>query len=159
MMMSAWRLLAQPGEVAYATPSKSIFANLPNIPDCVKTAVEHGDPSQGPSVLLLKFEPGCTIPGHWHTAAETLILVKGAGTMQMEDGKPVSAGPGDFVYLPAKHVHQFRSNTAVLLYDLPDGPFDIHYVDPSGKEISFGDAIRQVMKVKPAAGPTTSVPQ
>jgi quercetin dioxygenase-like cupin family protein len=144
--------------MAYATPSKSKFVNMPNLPDCMKVAVQRGDPSKGPSVLLLKFEPGCTIPWHWHTAGETLIIVRGTGTMQMKDGQPTPAGVGDFVYLPGKMVHTFRSNTAVLLYDLPDGAFDIHYVDKSGNEIPFGDAIKQVVKVKPASGPTTSVP-
>ena len=145
--------------MAYATPSKSKFVAMPNIPDCVKIAVERGDPSKGPSVLLLKFQPGCTIPWHWHTAGETLILVNGSAKMQMKDGQPMSAKQGDFVYLPGKNVHQFTSTTSVLLYDLPDGAFDIHYVDKSGNEIPYGDAIKQVVKVKPASGPTTSVPQ
>ena len=112
--------------MAYGTPSKSKFVNMPNLPDCMKVAVERGDPSKGASVLLLKFEPGCTIPWHWHTAGETLIIVKGTGKMQMKDGQPMDAGVGDFVYLPGKNVHTFRSSSAVLLYDLPDGAFDIH---------------------------------
>ena len=152
-------LMSQDNAMAYGTPSKSKFANLPNIPDCVKIAVERGDPSKGPSVLLLKFEPGCTIPWHWHTAGETLIIVRGTGKMQMKDGQPMPAGAGDFVFLPGKNVHTFSSTSAVLLYDLPDGAFDIHYVDKSGNEIPFGDAIKQVVKVKPASGRTTSVPQ
>jgi quercetin dioxygenase-like cupin family protein len=145
--------------MAYGTPSKSKFVSMPNLPDCMKVAVERGDPSKGPSVLLLKFQPGCTIPWHWHTAGETLIIVSGSGKMQMKDGQPMPAKQGDFVYLPGKNVHQFSSTTMVLLYDLPDGAFDIHYVDKSGKEIPYGDAIKQIVKVKPAAGPTTSVPQ
>lgn len=152
-------LVAQDNGMAFASPAKSKFMKMPNLPECVQVAVERGDPSKGPSVLLLKLEPGCTIPWHWHTAAENLIIVKGTGTMQMKDGQPAAAGVGDFVYLPGKMVHTFRSKTAVLLYDLPDGAFDIHYVDKAGNEIPFGDAIKQVMKVKPAAGQTTSVPQ
>lgn len=145
--------------MSFATPSKSKFMKMPNLPDCMQVAVERGDPSKGPSVLLLKLEPGCTIPWHWHTAAENLIIVKGTGSMQMKDGQPSPAGVGDFVYLPGKMVHTFRSKTAVLLYDLPDGAFDIHYVDKAGNEIPFGDAIKQIMKVKPASGQTTSIPQ
>lgn len=144
--------------MAYGTPSKSNFVNMPNIPDCVKIAVERGDPSKGASVLLLKFQPGCRIPWHWHTAGESLILVSGTGTMQMKDGQPMPAKQGDYVYLPGKNIHQFTANTAVLLYDLPDGAFDIHYVDKAGSEIPFSDAVKQVVKVKPAAGPTTNLP-
>jgi quercetin dioxygenase-like cupin family protein len=159
LVCASWLLAQSDNAMAYGTPAKSKFAKMPNIPDCVKIAVERGDPSKGPSVLLLKFEPGCTIPLHWHTAGETLIIVKGTGKMQMKDGQPMPAGAGDFVYLPGKNVHTFRSTSAVLLYDLPDGAFDIHYVDKSGNEIPFGDAIKQVVKVKPASGPTTSIPQ
>jgi quercetin dioxygenase-like cupin family protein len=158
-LLSTTLLLAQDNAMAYGTPAKSKFVNMPNLPECVKVAVERGDPSKGPSVLLLKFEPGCTIPWHWHTAGETLIIVRGTGKMQMKDGQPMPAGAGDFVFLPGKNVHTFRSSSAVLLYDLPDGAFDIHYVDKSGNEISFGDAIKQVVKVRPASGPTTSIPQ
>lgn len=160
LIVSASCLLAQSDNgMAYATPSKSKFMNMPNLPDCVKVAVERGDPAKGPSVLLLKFQAGCTIPWHWHTAGESLIIVSGNGTMQMKDGQPMPARPGDYVYLPGKNVHTFSSSSAVLLYDMPDGPFDIHYVDKAGSEIPFSDAIKKVIKIKPAAAPTTSVPQ
>jgi quercetin dioxygenase-like cupin family protein len=145
--------------MAYGTPSKSKFVNMPNLSDCMKVAVERGDPTKGPSVLLLKFRAGCNIPWHWHTAGETLIIVSGNGTMQMKDGQPMPAKQGDFVYLPGKNIHTFTANSAVLLYDLPDGAFDIHYVDKAGNEISFSDALKQGIKVKPAAGPTTTVPR
>jgi len=145
--------------MAYGSPSRSKFVNMPNLPGCMKVAVERGDPATGPSVLLLKFQPGCTIPWHWHTAGETLIIVGGSGTMQMKDGQPMPANRGDFVYLPPKNLHTFTANTAVLLYDLPDGAFDIHYVDKAGNEITFSDALKQGIKVKPQAAPTTTLPR
>jgi quercetin dioxygenase-like cupin family protein len=164
-LLTACALLAVPllaqgdNSMAYATPSKSKFMKMPNLPDCMTVAVQRGDPSKGPSVLLLKFQPGCTVPWHWHTAGESLIVVSGTGKMQMKDGQPMPARPGDYVYLPGKNIHQFTSSSAVLLYDMPDGAFDIHYVNKAGSEIPFSDAVKTVVKVKPAAGPTTSVPQ
>jgi quercetin dioxygenase-like cupin family protein len=142
--------------MSYATPSKSKFVNMPNLPTCVMVALERGDPSKGPSVLLLKFKPGCTIPWHWHTAGESLIIVSGSGMMQMKDGQAMPARQGDYVYLPGKNVHTFSSTSAVLLYDMPDGPFDIHYVNSAGSEIPLSDAVKSVIRIKPAAGPTTT---
>jgi hypothetical protein len=77
----------------------------------------------------------------------------------MKDGQPSSVHPGDYVYLPAKHVHQFTAVTAVTMFDLPSGPFDIHYVDPAGTEIPPEKAFSTVIKVKPAAAPKTAMPQ
>ena len=145
--------------MSYATPSKSKFVNMPNLPACMKVAVERGDPTKGPSVLLLKFQPGCTIPWHWHTAGETLIIVSGSGKMQMKDGLPMPAKQGDFVYLPPKNIHQFTATSAVLLYDLPDGAFDIHYVDKAGTEIPFSQVIKSVIVVNPASAPKTTMQQ
>ena len=62
---------------------------------------------------------------------------------------------GEYLYLPAKGIHRFTANTAVYLYDMPDGAFDIHYVDAEGKEIPPEKALAAQVKVRPAAGPTT----
>ena len=42
------------------------------------------------------------------------------------------------------------------MYDMPSGPFDIHYVDASGNEIPPDKALAAQIKVKPAAGPVTT---
>jgi hypothetical protein len=39
------------------------------------------------------------------------------------------------VFLPSRHHHQFPCATACIFYLISDGPLDIHYVDPDGKEI------------------------
>ena len=139
-----------------ASPAKSKFVNLPGLPTCMTVSVLHGDPSKGPATLLLKFTPGCSVPWHWHTAAENLILASGAGTAQMKDGQPMAMKAGDYLYLAAKSIHRFTANTAVYLYDMPDGAFDIHYVDVSGNEIPSDKALAAQVKVHPAAGPTTT---
>ena len=143
----------------YAPAAKSKFANLPVLPDCLTVAVQRGDPEKGPSVLLLKFKAGCIVPWHWHTAGEGLMVVSGNGQVRMKDGQPMSMRSGDYLYLPGKGIHQFTALSAVTLFDSPDGPFDIHYVDSSGKEIPLSDALKRIVKVKPAGAPTTSVPQ
>jgi quercetin dioxygenase-like cupin family protein len=153
-------LVAQDADtMTYAAAATSKFTNMPVLPPCLSMSVQRGDPSKGPSVILLKFKPGCVVPWHWHTASEQLILVSGAGKAQMKDGQPATVHPGDYLYLPGKHVHQFTAVTAVTMFDLPSGPFDIHYVDPAGTEIPPEKAFSTVIKVKPAAAPKTAMPQ
>jgi quercetin dioxygenase-like cupin family protein len=123
------------GAMSYASPGTSKFVNLPVLPACMTVAVQRGDPSKGPAVLLLKFKPGCVVPWHWHTAGESLMVVSGTGKAEMKSGKPMAMKPGDFAYLPGKSIHQFTAVTNVMMFDLPDGTFDIHYVDASGNEI------------------------
>jgi len=144
------------GAMGVVSPAKSKFANLPGLPTCMTVSVLHGDPSKGPSALLLKFTAGCAVPWHWHTANETLVLASGTGEAQMKGEQPMAMKAGDFLYLPAKGIHRFTAKSAVYLYDMPDGAFDIHYVDADGKEIPPEKALASQIKVRPAAGPTTT---
>lgn len=132
--------------MSFSAASKSKFVNLPNLPSCMTVAVQRGDPSKGPSVLLLKFLAGCTVPWHWHTAGESLILVSGTGKAEMKDGQPAAMQKGDYVYLPGKMIHQFTATAPAMMFDLPDGAFDIHYVNKAGSEIPFSDAIKKVSR-------------
>ncbi len=138
------------------SPATTKFAGMAGLPSCVTLSVLHGDPTKGASVILLKFAPGCSIPWHWHTADETLIMVSGTGSAQMKDGTPMAMKAGDYIRLAAKGIHRFSAKSAVYLYDMPDGAFDIHYVDPAGNEIPPDKALAAQIKVRPAAGPTTT---
>jgi hypothetical protein len=40
-------------------------------------AIESGNLENGPSSLLLKAEPDCVVPWHYHTAQEQLMAVRG----------------------------------------------------------------------------------
>jgi len=134
------------GGMTFAAAKTSKFGNLPGLPTCMTVAVQRGDPSKGSAALMLKFAAGCVVPWHWHTAGEQLLLVSGKGTAEMKDGKPASMNAGDYAYLPAKSVHQFKAVTATLMLDIPDGAFDIHYVDKSGNEIPPDQALKPASK-------------
>ena len=139
--------VAQDNSMTLAPMATSKFVNMPGVPACLKVAVQRGDPSKGPAVLLLKFTPGCLVPWHWHTAGEQLIVVSGSGKLEMKDGKPAVTKGGDYAYLPAKGVHQFKATTAVTMFDMPDAAFDIHYVDTNGKEIPPDQALKPAKKM------------
>ena len=138
-------LAAQDGMVLAAAKSDK-FVNLPGLPKCLTVAVLRGDPSKEAATMMLKFAPGCVVPWHWHTVGEQLVIISGAGAAEMKDGKAASMHAGDYAYLPAKSVHQFKAVTATMMLNLPDGAFDIHYVDKSGNEIPPDQALKPAAK-------------
>lgn len=121
-------------------PAQMKFMKFPNLPSCATGAVVNGDPGKGSSIILAKMSAGCTIPWHWHTPGEHLMMVSGSARLGSKDGKPFTLRTGGFSMLPPHHVHDFHANTACTLYIYSDAPFDIHYVNAEGNEISFDDA-------------------
>ena len=117
------------------------FGKVPNVPDCLTAAPQQGDPAKGPNILLIKGTAGCKAPWHWHTPNEALMLVSGTGRMEMKDQKAVLLRAGGFAVAPSKHVHQFTCVAACQFFLYSDAAFDIHYVDPAGKEIPPEQAI------------------
>jgi len=140
------------GETAVVKPAPTQFGNVPSLPDCFTVASQQGDPAKGPSVLLIKGTGGCSVPWHWHSPNEQLMMVSGAGRVQMKDDKPVVLRAGGFAYAPSHHVHRLRCLGACMAFLHSDGPFDIHYVDATGKEISSEEALKGLNK--PAAPST-----
>ncbi len=142
------RLAAQGTEekpiVSAAATAK--FGAVPNAPACFTVAVERGDPSKGPSVILAKFAPECVAPFHWHTPSETAMVVSGSLETQMKDDKAIVAHHGDFVYLPAHHIHRAtcKSSAPCLVFLTSDAAFDIHWVDAAGQEIPLETALKGV---------------
>ncbi len=120
------------------------FAMVPGLPTQTVGSVQSGDPAKGPFILLAKAAAGSTIPWHWHTGAERLMIVSGVADVEMKDGKPVRLQAGGFAELPARHVHQFRCEQECVFYLDSDAAFDIHYVDGQGKEISDAEALKAV---------------
>jgi len=137
------------------------FAAVPGVPDCASLAVLKGDLGKGPSVVEMKFTPGCIVPWHWHTPSESAVPLAGLLEISMRDEKPVLLTNGDYGYLPSKHIHQAKctgSKPCATVFFL-DAPFDIHYVDKSGAEIPTAQALAEAEKLmtkpgtKPAAKP------
>lgn len=130
------------------------YAAVPGVPDCATLAVLRGDPGKGPSVVEIKFTPGCIVPWHWHSTSETAIPLTGLLEVSMKDEKPTVLANGDFGYLPAKHIHQAKctgSKACAAVFVL-DSPFDIHYIDKSGAEIPADQAIAAAEKLMSKSG-------
>lgn len=120
------------------------FEPPPGFPTCTAGSVQNGDPRSGPSIILAKTAARCTVPWHWHTANEHLMMVSGTATVQARGESAMTLGAGGFAMLPGHHVHQFRCTTACLMYVYSDAAFDIHYVDAQGAELSPEAALKAV---------------
>lgn len=111
------------------------LAPMPGMPPCIAMAVESGDPSKGPSVIVFKGTAGCMIPWHWHKPTEHVMIVSGSAKVEMKGGSTAILGAGGYAMMPSKHVHQFTCTSACTAFVSSDAAFDIHYVDANGKEI------------------------
>jgi quercetin dioxygenase-like cupin family protein len=130
------------------------FGPIPNAPECFTVAVERGDPTKGPSVILARFAAGCVAPFHWHSPSETVMVVSGSLQTTMKGEKPFVAHHGDFLYMPPKHVHRATclSSAPCIVFLASDAAFDIHWVDDAGQEIPLETALKNI---KPAKTPQT----
>lgn len=120
------------------------FEMVPGLPTCAQASVQSGDPAKGPSIILAKVATGCTIPWHWHTPNEKVMMVSGVGHMDMKDGKSLTLEAGGFAAMPSRHVHQFHCDSSCVQFIYSDSAFDIHYVNEQGKEIPPLDAMKAV---------------
>jgi quercetin dioxygenase-like cupin family protein len=147
--VAAWPVAGAPGADQVVTNNAATmkFVNFPGFPTCATGAVESGDPEHGPSVVIyMKAAAGCTVPWHWHTPNEHVMMVSGVGKLEMKDAKPVVLRAGGYALLPSHHVHQFSCAGPCTAFVSADGIFDIHYVDKDGKEISPEQALGSAKK-------------
>lgn len=136
---------AQDADQPIISPKASVkFTPIPNAPECFTIAVEKGDPTKGPSVILARFAPHCVAPFHWHTPSETAMVSSGILETQMKGDKAILARSGDYLYLPSHHVHRATCNgpAPCLVFLTSDAAFDVHWVDEEGKEIPFEQAMK-----------------
>jgi len=138
-------------KAAVVTAAGSKMGPVPGLPACATISAQHGDPFKGAAVILAKMTPGCKIPWHWHTATESLMIVSGKAKAELKDGPASSVGPGDYIFMPGKHVHQFTCTTGCTFFIATEGAFDIHYVDKDGKEIPPEQALAPAKKPAAAA--------
>jgi quercetin dioxygenase-like cupin family protein len=107
------------------------FASHSDLP-CLSTAVEAGDPSTGPSAVLVKMEKGCIYAWHFHTAVEELIVIKGELKVEMFSMPPAILGPGGYAQVPSNEKHQYTcsAKSECVWFVRIDRVFDSKAVQP-----------------------------
>lgn len=96
------------------------------IPKGCQIAVLHGDPSRENSDIYFKVPGGFTIPEHWHTSAERMVLVSGKLDLTYQGQKTKTLKAGMYAYGPAKAHHKAvcANGPACILFIAFEGPVD-----------------------------------
>ena len=136
VVCAAWAAMpAQGGEVALAKamddPGLAWSPCPPVFPAGCELAVLHGDPAAPNADVFLRVPAGYSIPHHWHSSAERMVLV--AGELHVTyDGQPAAKlTPGMYAYGPAKapHVADCKSDGPCVLFIAFEGPVDVQTGD------------------------------
>jgi ketosteroid isomerase-like protein/quercetin dioxygenase-like cupin family protein len=76
------------------------------IPKGCEIAVLHGDPGKDNADVFFKVPANFTIPQHWHTSPERMVLVSGELVVTYDGQQPTTLKPGMYAYGPAKRPHE-----------------------------------------------------
>jgi len=88
----------------------------------------HGDPTKKNADIFLKVPPDATIPHHWHTSAERMVLVSGDLHVTYDGMKEVLLRTGSYAYVPAKLGHKAHCGKGApcVLFIAFEEPVDAH---------------------------------
>ncbi|MDP1758138.1 MAG: cupin domain-containing protein [Pseudohongiella sp.] len=96
------------------------------LPKGCAIAILHGDPAQDNLDVFFKVPAGSTIPLHWHTSAERMVLVAGELHVTYDGQKTAILRPGTYGYGPAKRTHDgfCASSEPCVLFIAFESPLD-----------------------------------
>lgn len=96
------------------------------IPKGCEIAVLHGDPAKENADIFFRVPSGLTIPRHWHTSAERMVLVSGELHVTYEGQPKVTLKAGMYAYGPAKAPHEAVcvSSSPCVLFIAFESPVD-----------------------------------
>lgn len=105
------------------------------MPKGCSIAVLNGDPAKDNVDVFLKVPAGSTIPPHWHTSAERMILVSGTLHVNYEGQDKLIMKPGTYAYGPAKLPHKASCNgrESCVLFIAFESPLDAVPVESASK--------------------------
>lgn len=107
----------------------------PFLPEGCAIAILHGDPAKENLDVFFKVPAKATIPLHWHTSAERMVLVAGELHVTYEGQGKAILKPGTYAYGPAKRPHDgyCASEVACVLFIAFESPLDAVPVEPATK--------------------------
>jgi uncharacterized RmlC-like cupin family protein len=107
----------------------------PFLPQGCGIAVLHGDPAKDNLDVFLKVPAKSTIPLHWHTSPERMVLAAGELHVTYDGQKTAILKQGTYAYGPAKHPHQgyCASATPCVLFIAFESPLDAVPVEAAKK--------------------------
>ena len=123
----------EPRPAAVLHPLANANFKPTNDPACLATAVEVGDPSRGPSTVLLKANRGCVVRWHFHSAEEQLMVIKGELKIEETSMPATTLSAGGFALIPSKEKHEFTCTykSECLFFLMIDRAYDSSWVRPA----------------------------
>jgi quercetin dioxygenase-like cupin family protein len=96
-----------------------------------EVAILNVNPKTKATELLIRTPKDFHVPKHWHSANETLTVIRGTFVVAHEGSeKRVELNVGSYIYMPARMVHEgwTKSEGAMYLVTV-DGAWDIIWVN------------------------------
>ena len=105
------------------------------IPAECEIAVLHGDPAIPNVDILFKVPGDFTIPDHWHTSAERMILLSGELHVTYEGQETAIVEVGSYAYGLAERPHKAYCvpGDACVLFIAFEAPLDAHPIGQQAK--------------------------
>ena len=96
------------------------------LPEGCRIAVLHGDPAKANADVFFKVPASSTLPLHWHSSAERMVLVAGELRVTYEGQAATTLKAGTYAYGPAKQPHSGMCVSAVpcVLFIAFESPVD-----------------------------------
>jgi quercetin dioxygenase-like cupin family protein len=107
----------------------------PLFPKGCEIAVLHGDPAKPNADVFLKVPANYTIPPHWHSSAERMILVSGELRIEYTGHSPSVLKPGTYAYGPIKAPHKASCTASgpCVIFIAFESPVDAYLAEDSQK--------------------------
>jgi hypothetical protein len=107
----------------------------PFLPEGCAIAVLHGDPAQDNLDIFFKVPAKSTIPLHWHTSPERMVLVAGELHVTYDGQELAILRQGTYAYGPAKRPHHGYCASAdpCVLFIAFESPLDAVPVESAGQ--------------------------
>ena len=107
----------------------------PFLPKGCGIAVLHGDPAKDNVDVFFKVPAKSTVPLHFHTSPERMVLVAGELHVTYDGQKKAVLKPGTYAYGPAKRPHKAycASTVPCVLFIAFESPLDAVPVESKGK--------------------------
>ena len=98
----------------------------PFMPAGCGLAVLHGDPAKANADVFLRLPGNASIPEHWHTSAERMVLVAGELSVSYQGQPTAVLKPGMYAYGPSKLPHSAScvGTTSCVLFIAFESPVD-----------------------------------
>ena len=98
----------------------------PFLPEGCAIAVLHGDPAKDNLDVFFKVPAKSTIPLHWHTSPERMVLISGELHVTYDGQESSVLLPGSYAYGPARkpHLGTCESADPCVLFIAFESPLD-----------------------------------